>query len=531
MLLNNTTKDDELPGGAQMTETAVETAPQDTAAPEKPLPEALGAQRIAALLAEHLDVPVTADDVTQLVELQHLEVHDWYKRWALYSTKDALALDPELVKSLVAERTAWQAVSITRNEAVARIGWHWRDIARMGDEGRVKVGRFGRYLTADIDRLPLEAEGERHVTGQLAAKELEIRYPTDLRYVEAAGWLTPVTTMEMPAGTSRYRTVTVPLYRLADVRAVREIPGVDWAAARNLAKGVPSPLRAYAAKAPTRAATVRAFAQALADQYGVTVWAWSSPYTGGWEMDWERRDGAPTQKDVAARLKADPAAGAYAEEITLCPAWGRITRRARQLLEPGAAVVLDTETTDLYGRTVEVAVVDAETGRKLMDTLVQPEAPITDGAFWVHGISDEDLVAAKARTFDRILPRLRKVTKGRVICAYNEEFDRTVVTNDARRVGKRPMHLAEPANWFCLMKSYATWLGSGRWLALGGGHRALGDATAARNVLVEMAAGRGTPFTPRPPAPDGPVPEPPTDSTLKAVVPEQTASTAAVPAP
>ncbi|MFJ1837802.1 exonuclease domain-containing protein [Streptomyces sp. NPDC088175] len=513
-----------------MTETAVETAPKDAEAPETTLPEALGAQRIGALLAERLGVPVTADDVTQLVELKHLEIATWYKRWALYSTKDALALDPELVKSLVAERTAWLAVSVTRDEAVARIGWHWRDIARMGDEGRVKVGRFGRYLTADIDRLPLEAEGERHVTGQLAAKELEIRYPTDLRYVEAAGWLTPVTTMEMPAGTSRHRTVTVPLYRLADVRAVREIPGVDWAAARNLAKGVPSPLRAYAAKAPTRADTVRAFAQALADQYGVAVWAWSSPYTGGWEMDWERRDGAPTQKDVAARLKADPAAGAYAGEVTLCPAWGRITRRARQLLEPGAAVVCDTETTDLYGRTVEVAVVDAETGKKLMDTLVQPEVPISEGAFWVHGISDEDLVAAKARTFDRVLPRLRKVTKGRVICAYNEEFDRTVVTNDARRVGKWPMHLAEPANWFCLMESYATWLGSGRWLALGGGHRALGDAQAARDVLVEMAAGRGTTFTPRTPAPDDPVPAPPTDSALKAVVPEQVAGTAAVPA-
>ncbi|MFF2228727.1 exonuclease domain-containing protein [Streptomyces globisporus] len=480
-----------------MTDTAVETAPKDTEAPETTLPEVLGAQRIGALLAERLGVPVTAGDVTQLAELKHLKIADWYKRWALFSTKDSLALDPELVKALVAERTAWQAVSITRDEAVARIGWHWRDIARMGDEGRVKVGRFGRYLTADIDRLPIEAEGERHVTGQLAAKELEIRYPTDLRYVEAAGWLTPVTTMEMPAGTSRYRTVTVPLYRLADVRAVRKIPGVDWAAARNLAKGAPSPLRAYAAKAPTRAATVRAFAQALADRHGVTVWAWSSPYTGGWEMDWERRDGAPTKQDVAARLKADPAAGPHAGEITLCPAWGRITRRARQLLEPGVAVVLDTETTDLYGRTVEVAVVDAATGRKLMDTLVQPEAPISPRAFWVHGISDEDLVAAKARTFDRVLPRLRKVTKGRVICAYNEEFDRTVVTNDARRVGKWPMHLAEPANWFCLMDSYVTWLGSGRWLALGGGHRALGDAKAARDVLVEMAAGRGTTFTPR----------------------------------
>ncbi|MEV1040421.1 3'-5' exonuclease [Streptomyces sp. NPDC050204] len=494
-----------------MTDTAVETAPKDAEAPEETLPEALGAHRIAALLDEALGVPVTADDVKQLVELNHLEIFDWYKKWPLYSTKDALSLDPDLVKELAAERVAWLEASVTRDEAVARTGWHWRDIARMGDEGRVKAGRFGRYLTADIDRLPLEADGEQHVTGQAAAEELEIRYPTDLRYVEAAGWLAPVTTMEMPAGTSRYRTVTVPLYRLADVRAVKKIPGVDWESVQGLPKGAPSPLRAYTAKAPTtRAAVVRGFAQGLADRHGVTVWAWSSPYTGGWELDWERRDGAPTKTAVAAELATDPTARPYARDITLCPAWGRITRRARQLLEPDVAVVVDTETTDLYGRTVEVAVVDAATGKKLIDTLVQPEAPITPGAYAVHGISDEDLVAAKARTFDRVLPRLRKVTKGRLICAYKEEFDRTVVTRDAERVGKRPMHLADPANWFCLMESYAAWLGSGWWVALGGSHRALGDAKAAREVLVEMAKGRGTAFTPRPPSPAEPSSDTPT---------------------
>ncbi|MFI5749088.1 hypothetical protein ACIBBE_24850 [Streptomyces sp. NPDC051644] len=80
----------------------------------------------------------------------------------------------------------------------------------------------------------------------------------------------------------------------------------------------------------------------LADRHGVTVWAWASPYTGGWEIDWERSDGAPTKEQVARELTDDPAAGAYASEITLCPAWGRITRRARALLQPDAAVILDT---------------------------------------------------------------------------------------------------------------------------------------------------------------------------------------------
>ncbi|MGA4800511.1 hypothetical protein [Streptomyces lavendulocolor] len=75
--------------------------------------------------------------------------------------------------------------------------------------------------------------------------------------------------------------------------------------------------------------------------------------------------------EVAERPRAgawDPAVRSYADEITLCPTWRRITRRARQLLEPGAAVVLDTETTDLYGQTIELAVVDAATGKVLQDT-------------------------------------------------------------------------------------------------------------------------------------------------------------------
>lgn len=42
-------------------------------------------------------------------------------------------------------------------------------------------------------------------------------------------------------------------------------------------------------------------------------------------------------------------------------------------------MICDTETTDLYGQTIEVAVINAATGRKLMDTLVKPIATITPG--------------------------------------------------------------------------------------------------------------------------------------------------------
>ncbi|MEV6425040.1 3'-5' exonuclease [Streptomyces sp. NPDC051662] len=493
------------------TETTAVVPPQQ----EPYVPEALGATRIALLLAEHTGEPVTAADVAELVAQEQLVACDEYKGWPMYSTAAARELDVDLVRSVAGERVAWEAASLPRDAAAARIGWHWSDLVRMGEEGRITTGRGGRYLLTDLDKMAAEADGEQYVTAQAAATDvLEIR-ASDWKYVEAAGWISPAHMYEKEVG--RHRTVTVALYRLGDVRALRDLPGVDWEATRGLPKGAPSPLREYAKLAPTRAAAVRGFAQGLADRHGITVWAWNSPYSGCWELDWERIEDLPGEATVRQELADDPEAGAYAAEIELCPAWGEITREARDLLEPGRAVVLDTETTDLVGRIVEIAVIDAATGKKLMDTLVNPgDVEISDGARWVHGITDEML--ADKRPFEKVLPRLRKVTKGRTILAYNSEFDRSTVLRDIARAGKKPMHLEPSTGWYCLMEAYAQWLGSHRWLRLGGSHRAAGDCEAARQVLIEISKGRGAEFTPTPPAPGDPVSGPPSGTILSATV-------------
>ncbi|MCX4682621.1 exonuclease domain-containing protein [Streptomyces sp. NBC_01433] len=493
--------------------TEAETTTAAVPAQEPYVPEALGATRIALLLAEHTGEPVTPEDVAELVAQEHLEACDSYKGWPMYSTAAARELDTALVRSVVGERVAWEAASLPRDAAASRIGWHWSDLVRMSEEGRITTGRGGRYLIADLDKMAVEADGEQYVTAQAAATDvLEIR-ASDWKYVEAAGWITPAHTYEKEVG--RHRTVTVALYRLGDVRDLRDLPGVDWEATRGLPKGAPSPLREYAKLAPTRAAAVRSFAQGLADRHGITVWAWNSPYSGRWELGWERVEDLPTEATVRRELSADPEAGAYAAEVELCPAWGEITREARDLLEPGRAVVLDTETTDLYGRTVEIAVIDAATGKKLMDTLVNPgDAEISDGARWVHGITDE--MVANKRPFEKVLPRLRKVTKGRTILAYNAEFDRSVVLRDIERAGKKPMHLEPWNSWYCLMQAYADWVGSHRWLRLGGSHRAAGDCESARQVLIEISKGRGAEFTPTPPAPGDPVSGPPAGTIVAA---------------
>lgn len=46
-----------------------------------------------------------------------------------------------------------------------------------------------------------------------------------------------------------------------------------------------------------------------------------------------------------------------------------------------------------------------------------------------------------------------------------------IVLGDTRRTGTKPLHLEPEENWFRLTNAYADWLGSNRWLPLGGRHR------------------------------------------------------------
>ncbi|NUT47091.1 MAG: 3'-5' exonuclease [Saccharothrix sp.] len=156
------------------------------------------------------------------------------------------------------------------------------------------------------------------------------------------------------------------------------------------------------------------------------------------------------------------------------------------MLEPGAAVVLDTETTGLRGAVVEIAVIDAATGAVLLDTLVNPgDVPMEPQAQAVHGITMQAL--ADAPTWDKVVAKVRKATRGKVVLAYNAEFDRARIGEDCRRYGVKPMHLGDPTTWSCVMNRRSDYLGIHRWVALGGGHRALGDCRSARDVLIRMA--------------------------------------------
>lgn len=148
---------------------------------------------------------------------------------------------------------------------------------------------------------------------------------------------------------------------------------------------------------------------------------------------------------------------------------------------------INTETTDLDGYVVEIGVLDAATGDVLLDTLVNPGCPISPGARAVHGIAAADV--ATAPPWAEVLPRLLAVTRGRVVLAYNAEFDEGTIGRHSRRDGLKLQHLGDGGRWACLMGRRSAWELRYRRLPLGGGHRALGDCRTAYDLLCAMASG------------------------------------------
>lgn len=159
---------------------------------------------------------------------------------------------------------------------------------------------------------------------------------------------------------------------------------------------------------------------------------------------------------------------------------------AQRMLAPGGACILDTETADLDSAVIEVSVIDAATGAVLLDTLVDPgDIEIHPDAHAIHGLTSEDLVDAPR--WPMVLDALIAVTAGRMILAYNADFDRARILDDSRRHDLHPEHLADPERWDCIMVRRAQAEGTDRYTRLGAAHRALGDAEAARSVLRALA--------------------------------------------
>jgi DNA polymerase III subunit epsilon len=159
---------------------------------------------------------------------------------------------------------------------------------------------------------------------------------------------------------------------------------------------------------------------------------------------------------------------------------------AQEMITPGAAVIVDVETTDLDGAVIEVAVIDASSGDVLLDTLVDSgPVRIAPEAAAVHGISALDLLYAPQ--WCDVARQMCAAVSGRVILAYNADFDHGRITADCRRVNV-VCDMTDRGRWQCVMAARS--VATGTRLRLAGGHRALSDVHATRSVLLGLAEGR-----------------------------------------
>jgi DNA polymerase III epsilon subunit family exonuclease len=103
--------------------------------------------------------------------------------------------------------------------------------------------------------------------------------------------------------------------------------------------------------------------------------------------------------------------------------------------------ILDVETTGLFpdsgDRVVEVGVVKVRGGAIVdsFNSLINPERPISPGAFYVNRISPQ--MVTDAPKFFEIAPQLLEFLDSSVLAAYNSPFDMSFIETEFRLAGVR----------------------------------------------------------------------------------------------
>ena len=136
---------------------------------------------------------------------------------------------------------------------------------------------------------------------------------------------------------------------------------------------------------------------------------------------------------------------------------------ATTMLRPGVALVIGISIPTGSAAATEIAVLD------------------TDGRVRAHDWLGEGS--------SRALHTMVQAVGSRHLLAYNAANVRDWVVVDAQRAGVRVGPLADPRRWGCIMRARSR-VERRRWQRLDAGHRALGDAQAAREVLDAIAHGR-----------------------------------------
>lgn len=152
------------------------------------------------------------------------------------------------------------------------------------------------------------------------------------------------------------------------------------------------------------------------------------------------------------------------------------------------AVILDTETTGLLKKSnvevIELAVINMR-GKRVYQSLFRPKYKIPARVIKFHHITNDRVKSSP--TFFAEWRRINNMLNGRVIVAYNAQFDRGMLNRTCK------LHKVESlsARWECAMWAYRYFSGTGRFEKLpDGSHRALADCRATLRLLRIMACAR-----------------------------------------
>jgi DNA polymerase III epsilon subunit family exonuclease len=115
-----------------------------------------------------------------------------------------------------------------------------------------------------------------------------------------------------------------------------------------------------------------------------------------------------------------------------------------QLIDETDFLIIDFETTGLYAnggdRVCEIGAVLLRGGAVIetFSTLIDPQRPITAGAYAVNKISPQMLMSAPA--FSEIAVKFREMMNNAVLVAYNAPFDMSFLISEYRLVGFPPIN-------------------------------------------------------------------------------------------
>ena len=448
----------------------------------------------AAILAARTRTDVTREDVDVLAATGQLPVAAVSTNGHNHFCPAQLGRVPlKVVRRAVADRLAGRPALFSTWAAVGRLGWRYAEFAKITKVRGLSKGPGNMWLRADIDALAADAElnaaleAVRLLGANEAAARLGVRR-SDWDLIVAAGWVATAGMFEVESPRVGYtHTLTVPGYLAADIDQVLELPDVDWAALRATGPRQRSPLAARIQRPKRAGDAIRQFCRDVEAARGIRAWTTYKPRREQWVLNWTLDEALQPTADAMGKLLDDaPDVAPHRARVDLLTLRWATVHWAQRMLQPGTAIVLDTETTDLPGAICEIACIDAASGETLLNTLVNPRQRISPGARAVHGISDE--AVADAPIWADVSPQFIDAIGGRIVLAYNVSFDEGVIRADTRRAGLSAKLL--PERWECIMQANSDWWHYSGRIPLDAGHRALGDAQAARAVLWSIAQTR-----------------------------------------